>query len=193
MLQNIREIGIFMIVAQAVVHFAPGRQYEKYIKLISNVIILLLFLKPFVQLAGGEWRTPSVLIESQEDFWGMPDVSAELPLTAKSGTQEVVKRRMEEEIATRLNRDLTGDACQVMDVCLTLTEGTEDFNAEPFFSVEILIGERRAGDERIAVDEITLETAQAQETEALQSYRLRFAQLLQMEEERVEVRWNGRD
>ena len=53
MLQTIREIGIFMIVAQAIVHFAPGKQYEKYVKSISGVIVLLLFLKPFVEMAGG--------------------------------------------------------------------------------------------------------------------------------------------
>lgn len=40
MLENIKEIGVFMIAAQAVIHFSPGRQYEKYIKLVSSVIIL---------------------------------------------------------------------------------------------------------------------------------------------------------
>ena len=34
MLETIRQIGVFMIAAQAVVHFAPGRQYEKYICLL---------------------------------------------------------------------------------------------------------------------------------------------------------------
>ena len=47
MLDTIREIGIFMIAAQAVVHFAPGRQYEKYIKSVSGIIILLLFCSLF--------------------------------------------------------------------------------------------------------------------------------------------------
>ncbi|MDE7360173.1 MAG: stage III sporulation protein AF, partial [Lachnospiraceae bacterium] len=66
MLDTIREIGIFMIAAQAVVHFAPGRQYEKYIKSVSGIIILLLFLKPVFQLAGTAWEEPQILLEKWE-------------------------------------------------------------------------------------------------------------------------------
>ena len=40
MLKNIREIGIFMIAAQTVIHFAPGRQYEKYIKSVSGLSLI---------------------------------------------------------------------------------------------------------------------------------------------------------
>ena len=52
MLENIRRIGLFMIAAQAVIHLSPGRQYEKYIKLVSSVIILLLFIRPFLFQQG---------------------------------------------------------------------------------------------------------------------------------------------
>ena len=61
MLDAIREIGIFMIAAQAVVHFEPGRQYEKYIKSVSGIVMLLLFLKPVLQLAGAVWEEPQAL------------------------------------------------------------------------------------------------------------------------------------
>ena len=35
LVETIKKIGIFMIAAQAVLHFAPGQKYEKYIKLIE--------------------------------------------------------------------------------------------------------------------------------------------------------------
>ena len=63
MLDTLREIGIFMIAAQAVIHFAPGKQYGKYIKSLSGIIILLLFLKPVLQLAGIPWEEPQILRE----------------------------------------------------------------------------------------------------------------------------------
>ena len=66
MLDTIREIGIFMIAAQAVVHFAPGRQYEKYIKSVSGIIILLLFLQPVLRFSGIVWEEPQALLEK----WG---------------------------------------------------------------------------------------------------------------------------
>ena len=83
MLENIRQIGLFMIAAQAVIHFAPGRQYEKYIKFVSSVIILLLFLKPFLsgqEALQGKWQTGMEQIIQQyekENLWQGTDQSAD--------------------------------------------------------------------------------------------------------------------
>lgn len=190
MLQNIREIGIFMILAQAVVHFAPGKQYGKYIKSISGVIILLLFLKPFVQLAGGEWQTPSDILDRVMEGVKLPELSA---LQQESGVEDAVKRRMEGEIETLLNQELAEDPCLVREVELSLTEGAELSGEEPFYTVEVVIGDRKAQGGGIAVEEITVGAGQEREEDVSEAYRLRFAEVLKMEKERVEVRWDGRD
>ena len=105
MLDTIREIGVFMIAAQAVVHFAPGRQYEKYIKSVSGIIVLILFLKPVLWLAGAAWEEPQVLLEKWVDLTDMPDVSVNVQA---DGVAEEVASRMERELTERLNRELTG-------------------------------------------------------------------------------------
>lgn len=192
MLQTIREIGIFMIVAQAIVHFAPGKQYEKYVKSISGVIVLLLFLKPFVEMAGGQWQTPSAVFERLEESVGMTDFSAASGVTAENAVEDAVVRRMEEEIADRLNRDLAEDPCLVKQVELNLPEA-EHSGGEAIFSMMIVMGEQPADDGEIMVDEITVGTSRMKEDENLEAYRLRFAGLLGWEEDRVEVRWDGRD
>lgn len=190
MLQNIKEIGLFMILAQAVVHFAPGRQYGKYIKSISSVIILLLFLKPFVQMAGGEWQMPSDILEKAEKGMIMPDLSA---LKPENGVEETVKRRMEREIEDLLSRELAEDPCLIRQVELKLEDGSELSGEEPFFTVEVVIGDREVQGGEIAVEEISVSVGQEREEEAPEAYRLRFADALKMEEERVEVRWDGRN
>lgn len=190
MLQNIREIGLFMILAQAVVQFAPGKQYGKYIKSISSVIILLLFLKPFVQLAGGEWQAPSDILDRLEEGAKLPDLSA---LQPERGVEDAVKGRMEEEIEALLNRELAGDPCLVRRVELNLTERTGISGEEPFFTVEVVIGERKAQGGGIAVEEISVGVGQERDEEAPEAYRLRFAEVLKMDKERVEVRWDGRN
>lgn len=189
MLQNIREIGIFMIVAQAVVHFAPGKQYEKYIKSISSVIILVLFLKPFVQLAGGQWQTPSAVLDRFQEIGKLSEISADF-VVADGGVETVVKGRMEEEIADRLNRELAADACMVKRVELSLKEGAADLGADGFYTVRIVMEERPADEGEIAVEEITVGARKTRE-EAQEAYRQRFAGLLGWEAERVEVRWDG--
>lgn len=190
MLKNIREIGIFMILAQAVVHFAPGREYGRYIKSISSVIILLLFLKPFVELAGGEWPAPSDILDRALESVELPDLSAMNP---ERGIEDAVKRRMEEEIETLLNRELAEDPCLVRRVELNLEDGAEVYGEEPFFTVEVVLGERKAQGGEIAVDEISVNVGQEREEEAPEAYRLRFAEILKIVMERVEVRWDGRN
>lgn len=192
MLQTIREIGIFMIVAQAVVHFAPGRQYEKYIKSISNVIILALFLKPFVQMAGGQWQAPSAVLERLEASAAQPDFFAAPAAASESGVESAVISRMEEELTERLNRELAAESCRVMRVELTLQDGTEGGGEDAFFLVKVVMGEQPADSGEIAVEEITVGAPRKKE-EALEAYRLRLAECLGLEKERVEVWWDGRD
>lgn len=193
MLQTIREIGIFMIVAQAIVHFAPGKQYEKYVKSISGVIILLLFLKPFVEMAGGQWQSPSAVFERLQESVGMPDFPAVSAVTTENTVEDAVVRQMEEEIAERLNRELAGDPCLVKQVELTLLTEAEHSGGEEAFFLIVVMGEQPAGSGEIVVDEITVGAPQAKEDETMEAYRLRFARLLGLEEDRVEVRWDGRD
>lgn len=193
MLQTIREIGVFMIMAQAIVHFAPGKQYEKYVKSISGVIILLLFLKPFVEMAGGQWQMPSAVFERLEESGGMPDFPAVSAVTGESVVEDAVVRQMEEEIADRLNRELLEDSCLVKQVELTLLTEEKSAGGEAAFSVMVVMGERPVGSGEIVVDEITVGASRRKEDETLEAYRLRFAGLLGWEEDRVEVRWDGRD
>lgn len=190
MLQNIREIGLFMILAQAVVHFSPGRQYGKYIKSISSVIILLLFLKPYVQLAGAEWQMPSDILERAAESAKLSDIS---DLKPESGVEDAVKRHMEREIETLLNRELAGDPCLVRRVALILEEGEELIAEEAYFKVEVMIGERKMQGGEIAVEKISVGAEQERDEEVPEVYRLRFAEILKMEKERVEVRWDGRN
>lgn len=189
MLKNIREIGIFMILAQAVVHFAPGRQYGKYIKSVSGVIILLLFLKPFVQLAGGEWKASSDIIDRIREGTKLPELSA---LQSENGVEEAVKRRMEEEIESLLSRELAGEPCMVRQVELDLTKEAGLFDEEPFFTVKVVIDRKAQGGE-ITVEEISVGVEQERDEEATEAYRLRFSEVLEMDKERVEVRWDGRN
>ncbi len=175
MLETIRQIGVFMIAAQAVVHFAPGRQYEKYIKSVSGIMILLLFLKPVLQSAGAEWEEPRALLEKWEASADLPDFSVKMQT---GGVTEEVAARMETALMGRLNRELTGEAYFVSRVSLRLVQ---DPGAEAEAGRRIEIGEIVIG-----------QTPETDAGEPFSSYRSRFAVLLEMEEERVEVRPDGR-
>jgi len=191
MLQTIREIGIFMIIAQAVVHFAPGRQYEKYIKLISSVIILFLFLRPFGRTAGEQWRNPEAVWERWEKSVELAELSADYAESAEGRVETAVVGRMEKEIRERLNRELAADPCRVKRVELFLKEGAEGAGEEAFFLVRAVMEKQPADGNSIGVEEITLNKPRTEEENIQEDYRLRIAGILGLEEGRVEVEWDG--
>ncbi|MDE7132340.1 MAG: stage III sporulation protein AF, partial [Lachnospiraceae bacterium] len=121
MLESIRQIGVFMIVAQTVMHFAANGQYEKYMKIIAGVIVLLLFIRPFISGSDGQvmkWQEEITHIMEQiearsEDFGNMAYEGG--------STEALVIRQIEEEITRRLNETATGHGCRVVKTTIELT------------------------------------------------------------------------
>jgi len=57
----IAQIAVFMICAQTIAHFRPKEAYEKYLRMLLSVMILLQIFQPFCRLifgvAGQEFST----------------------------------------------------------------------------------------------------------------------------------------
>ncbi len=198
MLDSIREIGIFMIAAQAVVHFAPGKQYEKYIKSVAGIVILLLFLRPFLQLSGAEWREPGEVLEKLTDMPAFPggEANAEKASLGQidAGLGRAAVSRMEAEVETLLNRELNGDDYRVKRVSIQLAEDPLQEGEWVLSAVKITMTKRAEREEgsRIGIDEIVIGNEPDAEAEnVLSEYRRRFAALLGIEEKRVEVGQDG--
>lgn len=195
MLKIIREIGIFMIAAQAVIHFAPGKQYEKYIKSVSGIIILLLFLKPFLQLSGAEWRGPEAVLEKLEEVTDMQELpGAEPDMAEEPDVGGVMISRMEAEVKELLNRELEGDAYRVKRVSLRFTKDPAQDNELCFsqIGIEMAADSETEEERQIAIDRIVAGDRADEADNAFTQYRSRFAALLGIEEERVEVSLDGR-
>lgn len=99
--QNIKQIGIFMICAQAILHFKPSEKYEKYLKLLISVMILAQLLSPVMQIISGNNR---------EDFQSrIEDIQAEInqkmeQLEIENAiNEENILRETEKEIKIRIN------------------------------------------------------------------------------------------
>lgn len=50
MIGVVKEICIFMIIAQAVLFFVPGSSYEKYVRILVGIIMIMRFMEPVVSL-----------------------------------------------------------------------------------------------------------------------------------------------
>lgn len=119
MIDNIKRIGLFMIAAQTFMHFAAGQQYEKYMKIIAGVIVLLLFISPFSSVQGNladQWQKETKrLTDMMENYESAQ--TEEMPDT-DYGTGKEMVRQLEEEIRRKLNKELVDNKYSVTDVII---------------------------------------------------------------------------
>ena len=99
--QAICRVGIFMICAQAIVHFRPREAYEKYLKLLVSIMVLIQLFLPiggFFLGRGGE-ETARALEqfrrELEESMEQAEENAAEADEILERMTLEEVKKRLE--------------------------------------------------------------------------------------------------
>lgn len=120
MLENIRQIGIFMIIAQTVMHFAAGKQYEKYMKIITGVIVLLLFIRPFVsdsENITAKWQDETARMMEQIEERSMAGYQMSY---VTDSVQAGLLQQTEEEVKSMLNATLAGRSEQVTEVVVDM-------------------------------------------------------------------------
>lgn len=116
--ENIRRVGIFMIVAQVVIHLAPGKQYEKYIKLIAGVIILVQLISPFYQISTECWDKWVI-----QGVWNIADGEGnlgEIMEEKEASRNQVLLQNIESEIKSKLNNQGICEGYHVKSVELVL-------------------------------------------------------------------------
>ena len=212
--ENIRRIGIFMIAAQTVMHFAAGKQYEKYMKVITSVILLLMFVGPFTSSSvsqASDWQEDIKRMEQRMQS----NIQQEIPY-AVSPVETVALRQIQEEVKAMLNDTVSGRDCSVVDVMIELEEldtpdtsdGMSSRNWE-FQRVRITLQSMDTtnasdgnADRTIRVEEITVgigteadntqrETQDSERNAQIQEYRRLFAQTLGITVDKVEVTYRG--
>lgn len=208
----IKKIGIFLIAAQAVIHFAPGAKYEKYIKMIVSVMILLQFVTPVYSMIvndGTDWEAQARALEK--------DLSAGLAegeIYAGTGddfTFSAITHSIEQEIKSKLNMELAEENYVVESVRVTITAPGDtssyaDGNTYALEGVRVVV-RARAGTrseeaaletdsgteiQKIEIPKITLDTEAANLPEengdaAQERLRERFCAALGMDEADMEV------
>lgn len=61
----IQSISVYLIVTAAVMHAIPGKEYEKYVRFFSGLVLILLLFTPILKLTGIEESFQS-LYQSRE-------------------------------------------------------------------------------------------------------------------------------
>lgn len=133
LVELISRIGIFMLAGQAVIHFAPGQKYAKYIKLIVGLMILIQFLSPINKLMGGmdiDWSEQLLNIEAKLNGGLYDDGSTQV-----NSLNASIIAGMEKEIKSKLNNEISGEGYSVIKVDMDINDlGNEDIVHNDYYN-----------------------------------------------------------
>lgn len=133
MLQVIKQVGIFMICAQMLLHFKPAESYGKYLKLLISLMVLAQLVVPLFTIFGqtGETAFFGRISFYEEALSGEMEKINITCVTAEKMLENLTMK----EIKTRINNEKEG---------VQGTEGDEEEKGEE----EILVNkiEVAAGD-----------------------------------------------
>lgn len=107
LLEVIKQVGIFMICAQMILHFRPSESYNKYIKLLISIMVLVQLMFPVMEIFGG----------GMDGFYGKVDYyngfiaeSMEDANVTALHAETLLNEMTMEEVKTRINN--SGEAKQ---------------------------------------------------------------------------------
>lgn len=217
LVELIKRIGIFMIAAQAVLHFAPGQKYEKYIKLIVGVLVLLQFVSPLGGILGrAETDLGGKFWEMEELFY---EDGAMGGLDSPPTAADVMIESLENEIKSRLNAEIAEEGYLVSDVQIRMkTIEEKECRQYVLEHMRVVVYRKAAGNsqtagtgiEKIQIEKIDVdmggnddreEAAEEGENrlfygeaeELAERLRKRFGEILDMDAEDMEVSVYGAD
>lgn len=136
MITVIKEVCIFMIVAQAILFFVPGRSYIKYVRILVGIIMILRITEPIFALVLDDGNKQQIrdrirMLEEDMDAAGMG-------LTVEDSSMELYENQLYESLEKELKCRL--DTCE------------SDYEiVQVRFSEEIYAGGGYSGNEEIII------------------------------------------
>lgn len=100
--KSICQLGIFMICAQAIVHFRPNGSYEKYLKMLVSVMILVQVFLPITKLFS--FGTKQGIEESIAGFEAQIEKSMDEAVKSAARTDALLGSMSLEEVRNRMER-----------------------------------------------------------------------------------------
>lgn len=200
MVSIIKNVCIFMIIAQAVLFFVPGENYMKYVRVLVGIIIILRITEPLIGFLTNEESGEGIERQLQEWTDGVEYGSFDMEIEdgsmgIYSGIEEELKGRLDacesnyEVKAVELVGDSKGEN---MGIAVTVTP-KEDANGtdggdggktgEKIQIAPIVIGEKQA--------EIREEEKTAADEKKLQELKELYGSCIGVDPGKVEIRYEA--
>lgn len=131
LLEELGKVSVFLICAQMLLHFRAKDSYEKYIKLLISMMLLVLLVSPILSLLGGE-ETASFL----DRVYEYEEQIQEVMVNAQPGAEEI-ETILQNITTEKLEQSLEYVAAQEQEAVQALMEEKQEWEKkEPDKSVE---------------------------------------------------------
>lgn len=97
----VKKIGIFIICAQAVIHFKPSAKYEKYLRLLVSIMVLVQLIIPVMNMVSKEGEEQ--FIEKVSELQSSMEKSMGEIETENFQQEQSILNETVEEVKTRFN------------------------------------------------------------------------------------------
>ena len=108
--ETIRRVGIFMICAQMIVHLKPNDSYEKYLKFLMSIMVMVQIIFPIMQLLGSEWDGTQFSDRVRDYGKAMQGEKSSADLA--DAADEIVEKYTMREIDSRLEQQAQEDGTE---------------------------------------------------------------------------------
>lgn len=102
MVDLLKQVGIFMVCSQTILHFRPHQKYEKYLKLLVGIMVIAQLVTPLLGLF------PDCENFETKAYGGEEKVGLEIDRVFQDA-DEILNKYMNIEIKSRLNNDSIED------------------------------------------------------------------------------------
>lgn len=184
-----KRASIFMILSQALIHFRPNPSYEKYFKFLAGIMTVVILVIPVMELLrSGMMEQYQARMNEYTEY--LEEISRQELAISMTPSQSYI-RTMEEEMKKKLSGEMDTAEYEVSRVEITGVSGDGE-SVEEDCRVKISFVPSGTQIPVIEIEEIDLQDETGAETapegsSRAQKLRKEAADLLGMEEDRVEV------
>lgn len=122
LLEIIRQVGIFMICAQMLLHFKPTESYGKYIKLLVSIMVLVQIFVPVMEIFG---KSGHDAFQGKVLFYDeiMEESMNEINITSVTA-EKLLEQMTLEEVKTRINNQEIMDEQELQENSIEIQSET---------------------------------------------------------------------
>ena len=103
--QWIQNLSVWLVLSAVILHLVPGKDYGKYVRFFSGMVLLLLFLEPMLKLTGTDAKEDQAEKELLQKLYESADLTEILPeeyQTSEEGADEKSQKKVSETQAVEV-------------------------------------------------------------------------------------------